>query len=55
MNCQTCFGRGARVVAVYFESGVQIGFDEAVCPECHGSGTTHCCEGDREEPDDEPR
>ena len=55
MNCPTCFGIGevlidkdGRPVSRLRDATTMI-----TCPECEGSGTVHCCEGDRAQPEPE--
>ena len=55
MRCETCQGRGqvTERVDATCEPTPQFHQDQASlpCPECGGSGITHCCDGLCEQPD----
>lgn len=43
MLCQRCHGKGA-VSAAFTKNTPQPKWDQP-CPDCHGLGVTHCCDG----------
>lgn len=48
MRCENCFGWGWVVKTTHFfprDRGVRA--DRVPCPDCGGSGVSHCCEGER--------
>lgn len=52
MICRTCHGTGRKSFADL--PGAELVPSPLPCPECGGSGFTHCCEGDQVQPDREP-
>lgn len=63
MVCERCQGQGSLpFIHPLFRSRRPCGFVGKdisgmtffVCPECNGSGTAHCCDGLREQPEDRP-
>ena len=54
MRCPTCHGTGnvVRQSPVCPDLGLWSNY-EVPCQDCGGSGITHCCEGMREQAEDE--
>jgi hypothetical protein len=51
MLCELCQGTGwLDVPKEWNRPGLKD-----ICPDCMGSGLAHCCEGDREQPDESQR
>jgi DnaJ-class molecular chaperone len=51
MKCERCKGKG--MIATGLFDGEHFYTDEEPCPECDGSGFSHCCEGICEQPESE--
>ncbi len=45
MRCELCYGSGVVPTPFWAE--------EVPCSECNGTGSQNCCEGLREQPEDE--
>ena len=54
MICETCIGIGEILIDGYGMpvSRLRDAIMMVPCPDCDGSGITHCCDGLREQPDD---
>lgn len=53
MRCETCQGTGKTMSRAPFGDPAKDLYTCTMiaCPECGGSGVTHCCDGMREQPD----
>jgi hypothetical protein len=52
MNCPHCHGRGRTIGQTLFGQGTKrpVELTEiGICPNCFGTGSLNCCEGDREQ------
>lgn len=53
MRCERCQGTGTILIIDLMTPRVGINGEQAPCPDCNGTGITHCCDGLCEQPERE--